>query len=147
MLFFSSNYSQSLPLKMYVGKVNAQVSSPSEQRWAAYKRCAVPASTPPFGSICVVNLLPAENGNLWPSLHLATALWSWSSYPRSTAQRHPNVSAGSPNLSSWQATHIWGYLSPDNQGWQPFLPQGPWPRSGEVVEHQQTGCNKRKSRR
>lgn len=24
------------------------------------------------------NLLTAENSNLWPSLHLATALWSWS---------------------------------------------------------------------
>lgn len=71
-----------------------------------------------------------------------------SCYPRTMAQRHPNVSArsqpGSPSFSSWQVTHIWGYLSPDKEGWQLFLPQGPWPRSGEVAEHPQTGCIKRK---
>lgn len=54
MILFYSNYSQIVPLKMYVGKVNAQVSSPLEQQWAACKRHAVPASTHPFGPICVV---------------------------------------------------------------------------------------------
>lgn len=69
-------------------------------------------------------LLPEEHGAETPQCLCKESAWV----------TQPQLLAGH--------LHLGLYLSPDNRGWQLFLPQGPWPRSGTVAEHQQTGCIK-----
>lgn len=64
----------------------------------------------------------------------------WCGHHNVTSSNQP----GAFKLSSWQVTSIWDYLSSANRGWQALLPQGPWPWTGEVTEHQQIGWMKRK---